>query len=897
MNRKSPLGTLLAAAVLLAASRAWSAPTKMEAEALTAQMKQQFDALRTAVQTMPPPATAADKEMLAAKLEGLQKGLNARMPTVTSQDNYALEAAYVDRMFNKLILPNMHRSIEIAQANLDVKTKKAAFSALAMDAVAQRQTLEDKFYQAHHTEIDAIVQARLDKLKGENASPANAKGDQLLTQLLSGQESYGYFKLHAPLITAGEAVVKVVFPQNGNNGNNTTPTGNPGNPTGGNGTGGAGNTGNGGSGNTGNGGAAPNGPKPGNGNAPTAGSGWDSATSAISSPAGASQASSEQAGRELLRGRYAEALAMAKAALELAPGDQNALSIYHAAKDRSAPSMGGESPAGWNAAAGAGGAGPADSPARPSAEIATLAASGAARLAAQQAESGVKNALKLGDAEGAAEILTKALKNDPNNPLLLNLRAQTYGRLGRWEEALTDANAGLALAPGNMALLAIKAMAENRTHRYRDALATSNEMIKTDPKSAWAFANRAHAWGGLGNRDAMLADINQAASLDKRFAQAATDAAQLQLPSDSDMMFLFPGEGKARKSAPAASTAGRGRSFSVVVGAGIAGGLLLAMGLLSLVLAPLKESVVSAFTKSERRGPVSLGSVPTAQPASVAGNVGGLIRGQYEISRQIGQGGMGMVYEGTDRSLGRRVAIKKMREELRLNPRDRERFIIEAKTVASLHHPNIVDIYAIAEEGEDVYLVFEYVDGKTVHDLVQAKGRLPLAEAVSVTRSMGEALTYAHSRGVIHRDMKPSNVMLSSTGQIKVMDFGIARMAKDALTRYSMTNTVVGTPPYMAPEQEQGVVRKESDVYSLAICAYEMLTGKLPFIGMGAGMLMNKINMSYIPPARAIAGLPDSLDEVFLKAFQADPDQRYRTPQEFVAALSQAMDGARANAG
>jgi serine/threonine protein kinase len=120
-------------------------------------------------------------------------------------------------------------------------------------------------------------------------------------------------------------------------------------------------------------------------------------------------------------------------------------------------------------------------------------------------------------------------------------------------------------------------------------------------------------------------------------------------------------------------------------------------------------------------------------------------------------------------------------------------------------------------------------------------------------------------------------------------------MAKDALTRYSMTNTVVGTPPYMAPEQEQGVVRKESDVYSLAICAYEMLTGKLPFIGIGAGMLMNKINMSYIPPSRNIAGLPESLDEVFLKAFQSDPEQRYRTPKDFVAALEAAAGGARSS--
>jgi serine/threonine protein kinase len=160
-------------------------------------------------------------------------------------------------------------------------------------------------------------------------------------------------------------------------------------------------------------------------------------------------------------------------------------------------------------------------------------------------------------------------------------------------------------------------------------------------------------------------------------------------------------------------------------------------------------------------------------------------------------------------------------------------------------------------------------------------------------RATAEALGYAHSRGVIHRDVKPSNVMFTPEGTIKVMDFGIARLAKDALTRYSITNTVVGTPPYMAPEQEQGHVRKESDVYALAVCAYEMLTGKLPFVGMGAGMLMNKINMSFVPPSRAIGGLPPALDEIFTKAFQADPDNRCRTPQDFSAALDAALGGVR----
>jgi len=607
------------------------------------------------------------------------------------------------------------------------------------------------------------------------------------------------------------------------------------------------------------------------------------------------------------RGDYALALSLARAALSSDPGNKDAMGLLYSVQGRtagSAATAAGVGAANAGAAAlapsaydpgGVGGGGAASAPS------ASFVSPGASRLITEQAVSGVKNAMKLGDAQSALEIVNKALSQDPNNPSLLNLRSQTYGYLGRWEEALKDASAGLAItaAAGKgepLALLNSLARAQNRTRRYGDALATSERMLAADPRSAWAFANRAYARGGLGDKAAMMADIETAARLDPAFQRAAAEAAALTLPSDSDVLFLFPGEGGARP-AKAPAPGGRGKSFGVVVGAGLVGGLLLALGLLSTVLAPLKDTVVSVFTKAKRTGPATTQAVATAQPASVAGNAGGLIRGQYEISRQIGQGGMGTVYEGTDRSLGRRVAIKKMRDELRVNARERDRFIIEAKTVASLHHPNIVDIYAIAEEGEDVYLVFEYVDGKTVHDLVQSKGRLDAAEAVRATRAMGEALTYAHAHGVIHRDMKPSNVMLTSAGQIKVMDFGIARMAKDALTRYSMTNTVVGTPPYMAPEQEQGVVRRESDVYSLAVCAYEMLTGKMPFIGIGAGMLMNKINMSYIPPSRAIVGLPESLDEVFLKAFQADPDRRHRTPKEFTDALEASLGGARSRAG
>ncbi|MBI2385100.1 MAG: protein kinase [Elusimicrobia bacterium] len=450
------------------------------------------------------------------------------------------------------------------------------------------------------------------------------------------------------------------------------------------------------------------------------------------------------------RGDYSLALSLAKTALSSDPANKDALALLHSVKGRGAAADSSEAgmktasagaaalaPSGFEAG-GVGGGGP------PSGLFGAAISPGASRLATEHAKSGVENALKLRDPQSALDIVNKALSQDPENPTLLNIRSHVHGHLGRWEDALKDASAGLTSAArmgaaNNPALLSSLARAQNRTHRYKEALATSERLIADDPRSAWGYANRAHARGGLGDKAAMMADVEMAARLDPRFQQAAAEAAALTLPSASDVLFLFPGE-SGKRPAPAPAPAGRGKSFGVVVGAGIVGGLLLALGLLSTVLAPLKNTVVSVFTRAKRTGPAATPAVATAQPASAAGNVG-LIRGQYEISRQIGQGGMGTVYEGTDRSLGRRVAIKKMRDELRVNARERDRFIIEAKTVASLHHPNIVDIYAIAEEGEDVYLVFEYVDGKTVHDLVQVKGRLDAAEAVRATRAMGEALT------------------------------------------------------------------------------------------------------------------------------------------------------------
>ncbi len=629
-------------------------------------------------------------------------------------------------------------------------------------------------------------------------------------------------------------------------------------------------------------------------------------------------------GLELDQKQYSRAGQDAQQALQLDPANKDAAAIAHFAEGRSdgiasdGPSAakageagpGGGGAGGFGAGSGGGysgsgsmGSGAAGGSAAEriggvsgSLGLSRGGPSGAALagMSGEQARKAAQDALALGDVAGAMSYANRAIAQDPKNAGLYGIRSQIYARQRDYARAAADARLGLALAPKDPALLRALGFAQLRDKDYNGALATANMMLELNPNDPYAYALRAHAYGSLGDRDAMMADLKRAAELDPSFRDAAAQmSGQLQLPTDKDILFLFPGEQGAAAAAKPSAPAGRGRLFGLLVGAAALGGLLLALGLLHTVLAPLKDKVTSAFTRITRTGPTVGAEVDndTAQPASVNGLLPGLIRGQYEILRQIGQGGMGTVFEGTDRSLGRRVAVKKMRDELRVNPAERARFVIEAKTVAALHHPNIVDIYAIAEEGPDVYLVFEYVDGKTVHELVQSAGRLPVADAARVVRASADALGYAHSRGVIHRDMKPSNVMVDGSGRVKVMDFGIARMAKDSMTRFSMTNTVVGTPPYMAPEQEQGHVRRESDVYALAVCAYEMLTGKLPFVGIGAGMLMNKINMSFIPPSRATAGLPEALDEVFTKAFQADPERRYRAPAEFADALTAALPG------
>jgi serine/threonine-protein kinase len=224
-----------------------------------------------------------------------------------------------------------------------------------------------------------------------------------------------------------------------------------------------------------------------------------------------------------------------------------------------------------------------------------------------------------------------------------------------------------------------------------------------------------------------------------------------------------------------------------------------------------------------------------------------------------------------------------MREEIQQDERERARFLQEARLVAKLHHPNIVDIHSIVEDSGELYLVFEHVDGETLDQVMNRKKRLSVKEAQYIFRGVCHALEYAHHKAVIHRDLKPSNIMITTEGRVKVMDFGIARQAKDAMLKSTKTNQVAGTPQYMAPEQEEGTVRTESDIFSLGACLYEVLTGERPF--NGPSTTASKINKRYTRACRVRQELPAEIDKLIDDALEPDPDKRVRSVVEFRARL------------
>ncbi|MER6995398.1 Stk1 family PASTA domain-containing Ser/Thr kinase [Streptomyces sp. NPDC000410] len=271
--------------------------------------------------------------------------------------------------------------------------------------------------------------------------------------------------------------------------------------------------------------------------------------------------------------------------------------------------------------------------------------------------------------------------------------------------------------------------------------------------------------------------------------------------------------------------------------------------------------------------------------------------GRYELGSVLGRGGMAEVYLAHDTRLGRTVAVKTLRADLARDPSFQARFRREAQSAASLNHPAIVAVYDTGEdyvEGVSIpYIVMEYVDGSTLRELLHSGRKLLPERTLEMTVGILQALEYSHRAGIVHRDIKPANVMLTRTGQVKVMDFGIARAMGDSGMTMTQTAAVIGTAQYLSPEQAKGEqVDARSDLYSTGCLLYELLTVRPPFIGDSpVAVAYQHVREEPQPPSNFDAEITPEMDAIVLKALVKDPDYRYQSADEMRADIEACLDG------
>ncbi len=295
---------------------------------------------------------------------------------------------------------------------------------------------------------------------------------------------------------------------------------------------------------------------------------------------------------------------------------------------------------------------------------------------------------------------------------------------------------------------------------------------------------------------------------------------------------------------------------------------------------------------SSTRTASSASSEEGAKPLDLTGRT----LGDYRILRRIGQGGMGQVYLAEQMSLKRNVALKILRGDLAANPSSLQRFKAEAEAVAKVTHANIVQVYACGDADGFHYIALEYVEGRNLKEYITRKGPPKLAVALSIMRQMAAGLQRASEAGIIHRDVKPENILLTAKGEVKVADFGLSRslIAEQQPLNLTQSGVIMGTPLYMSPEQVQGKpLDSRTDVYSLGVTCYFMLTGKPPFDGSSPfDVAMKHVHNQPTPLAAVCPDLPEGLCAVVHKMMAKDPAQRYQTGREILRDLTRLRGGA-----
>jgi serine/threonine-protein kinase len=250
---------------------------------------------------------------------------------------------------------------------------------------------------------------------------------------------------------------------------------------------------------------------------------------------------------------------------------------------------------------------------------------------------------------------------------------------------------------------------------------------------------------------------------------------------------------------------------------------------------------------------------------------------------------MGTVYEAYDIEHNRKVVLKQVRDEVHQSEKDIERFLAAARTVQALKHPSLAEIYSIFLENERIYMIEEYCSGKPLSQFLDAGKRISIRSIKGVLQQVAAAVDYAHSQGIAHGDLRPSNVIISPQGVVKVMDFSIGQQAKKTMAKLSWAESR-GSPPYMAPEQELGTLLPASDLYSLGVMLYEMATGRLPF--EGPNFLAQKREMTFQPPSKVVPDLPKAIDLIVKKALQPEPPSRFLKAADLFGAVAALPDAA-----
>ena len=263
-----------------------------------------------------------------------------------------------------------------------------------------------------------------------------------------------------------------------------------------------------------------------------------------------------------------------------------------------------------------------------------------------------------------------------------------------------------------------------------------------------------------------------------------------------------------------------------------------------------------------------------------------LLVGRYELIEKIGEGGMAIVYKAKDRLLNRYVAIKILRPEFVKDEKFIENFRKESQAAAGLSHPNIVNVYDVGQEGNIHFIVMELIDGKSLSQVIEEEGRLDYKEAISITKQVASALSLAHKNQIIHRDVKPHNILITSSGTAKLADFGIAMaVSKESIAEGK--EKIMGSVHYFSPEQARGAyVDERSDIYSLGIVLYEMLTGKVPFDGDNPiSIALMHINDPLPPVSKEVPGIPPQLEKIIAKATDKYQTNRYASADEMIEDL------------